>query len=138
MKPYIIVISGWRHNVHDPEFLTPIFKAWILGKGSTWPLFRVGCNKGGTDAAAMQWFQRHHAGYHRYVADWDAAPKGAGPIRNRAMLKGDNPSDNTRGQLADELWCWPEPGKRKPHSGTWDCFDAAVELNIHTVVMKRG
>lgn len=139
MKPYIIVISGWRHNVHDPDFLAFPFRRLVLAKPVDIPLwFRIGDNPSGTDAAAKRWLQRNYPPFAEYVADWDAAPKGAGPIRNRAMLEGDNPSDSTRGQLANELWCWPEPGKRKPHSGTWNCFDAAVELNIHTVVMKRG
>lgn len=141
-----MAISGWRFNDHDVTFLYRPFRRLVLAKtGDVQLWFRIGDCRGGTDAAAKMWLEKHFPQFAVYEADWDKHRPGspdarnpAGPIRNRAMLKGDHPTEPLRGRMADELWCWPEPGPRKPNSGTWDCFDAAVELNIHTVVMKRG
>lgn len=65
----------------------------------------------------------------RYEADWSLPNNSGGPIRNNAMLDGDLSLDLHLG-LAHLLIALPEPGPRKPHSGTWGCVDAAWSRHV--------
>lgn len=45
----------------------------------------------GADALAAQWAAVNNLPYWTFPADWDAAPKAGGPIRNREMLENAEP-----------------------------------------------
>lgn len=58
-----------------------------------------------------------------HEADWDRFGKGAGPIRNRAMLDVARP---------DKLFAFPRKGL--PNRGTLDCVEAALERYVNVLV----
>ena len=69
----------------------------------------------GVDRLAASWAISRGVPVAPYPADWDAHGRGAGPIRNRAMLDAERPD----GVVAF-------PGRR----GTADCCRAAEERGI--------
>lgn len=75
----------------------------------------------GVDDAVSNWasWQLQEEQWEIFRADWDRFGKGAGPIRNREMLQRVNP-DALLAILVPGLLC----------RGTWDCIEAAMELDI--------
>lgn len=73
----------------------------------------------GVDEAAFGWAQYGGIPYEVFEADWKKFGKGAGAIRNREMLQRMKP---------DLLIAILMPGL--PCRGTWDCIEAAMELDI--------
>lgn len=130
----IIAVSGWRS--YDPERLP-----WVIRRirrqmmsaaiGNSVCHLRFGDCPTGVDPAVRSWAKTLVASFatsFEYVVR-DPWPQ-AGPLRNRRMLAGE---DET-GLRADLLLAFPEPGKRRPRSGTWDCIDAAAELSVETTI----
>lgn len=73
----------------------------------------------------------------RFEADWSLPNYSGGPVRNNAMLDGDGSLDLHEG-IAHQLIALPEPGKRKLHSGTWGCVDAAMERLVPVHLVHLG
>lgn len=149
----IIVFSGWRgpprrrpsseEKAANAAILTALTD--VMGRVfSQWPdaHYRVGDCESGVDSAFM-WLWNHQADrggwwkgppgkrtVEKFYADFRGPLRlGAGPDRNRRMLRGDGTYDDRHG-IANQLIALPQPGPRQPHSGTWDCIDAARELSI--------
>ena len=120
----ILAVSGWRDHTD---------RAWIwhqlnrmLHMGYT--QFRVG-DAGGVDSYTLSWCRERVVPHTIYYADWTLGLSG-GPIRNRNMLVG----TLNGGELATTLLAMPQPGPRRPRSGTWDCIDAAFEYGVNVYI----
>lgn len=143
----IIVLSGWRgnHTVLSQVEIREAVADMLCRLFVHFPdaEYRVGDCPTGVDAAVRRlwdlqgsktgWYRPQVSGRRRlappYRADWGAAGRRAGPERNRAMLRGDGTDDLVTG-FASALYAMPEPGPRKPVSGTWTCMEIASELGV--------
>lgn len=138
----IIAVSGWRYWSSKASLVTVIGamidRAWAnepspnpIGDGPL-PLFRFGDCPTGVDNLMLELCAEWKLPYERYEADWEQYGKAAGPLRNRAMLKGEQYRSDIRGKRANLLLAFPEPGKypKIPGSGTWGCIGEAAALRI--------
>lgn len=148
----IIVLSGWRGTstvdcqVEISDATADILRRLFIHFPDA--RYRVGNNPAGFDSAvnALWIKQRYRAGWYwpqvfgrrsldrTWVAEWNKHGKAAGPLRNLAMMRGDGTADDTHG-FAHLLVAMPEPGRRRPHSGTWDTIDAAAECGVDTLIV---
>jgi hypothetical protein len=146
----IIAFSGWRDWI-DAKFIRRQIERELGAHSFGGPLadtvhIRVG-DAGGADAIVRGYFDELAAdlggpdrAYTMYEADWDRFgnnhPNPAGAIRNREMLRGQNPRDPMYGHLADLLIAFPQPGRSRPlkGSGTWNAIEQAhwhgIEVRI--------
>lgn len=124
----IVAVSGWR----DWSNKSVIVQAVGSLMKDPIPMFRMGDCPTGADAWMLELVAEFKLPYERYVADWDQYATHAGPLRNRAMLKG----QGYTAQRANLLLAFPEPHKypKIPGSGTWGCIGEAAALGIQTVV----
>ena len=135
----IIAVSGWRNWDSKRSVATIIGNIIDNGWGeihqgypNSLPLFRFGDNPDGLDDTMWELCAEWQLPHERYVADWEQHGKAAGPLRNRAMLRGTGYS----GERAQLLLAFPEPGKypKLPGSGTWGCIGEAATLGIQTSI----
>jgi hypothetical protein len=141
----IIAVSGWRNwsekgsiatvigsliDHHWAEFNYPA-RAGAHLEPPKFPLFRFGDCPTGVDKLMLELVGEWHLPHERYEAFWDEFGKAAGPLRNRAMLRGMGYTN----QRANLLLAFPEPGRlpKIPGSGTWGCIGEAAALGIQTV-----
>lgn len=89
------------------------------------------------DSRVRRQLDRNNSRAVRFEADWSLPNNMGGPVRNNAMLDGDLSLDLHQG-IAHQLIALPEPGKRKLHSGTWGCVDAAYERMIPVHITHLG
>lgn len=142
----IIAVSGWRHWPRK-EVLTIVIGHLIddtpdrfTGFVPPLPLFRFGDCETGVDAMMLELAAELHLPHERYEADWDLYAQAAGPLRNRAMLRGEGPISQDYGKRADLLLAFPEPRKypKIPGSGTWGCIGEAAALGIPTMIYSEA
>lgn len=134
----ILTVSGWRDWARccDPRFVTYQLNRYLSLYGASLHM-RVG-DADGVDRITRDWLfedeqQRSGITYQVYRAEWGKHGRpAAGPIRNGEMLRGRNPLDPYRSQLADILLALPEPGVKmqSPGSGTTGCLIEAHSLGI--------
>lgn len=129
----ILAVSGWR------EWSDAAFAITQLGRYRL--LFGRALHVRVGNAAGLDSIIRTHClamGFEHtvYYADWAKYDRGAGPIRNLAMLNGDSSQDPHQWQLADELLAFPQPGvkMRSPGSGTVGCLMEAHLLGITVTI----
>lgn len=138
----IIAVSGWRYWDSKASLVTVIGTlidaVWAnepnpnpMGDGPL-PTLRFGDNPGGIDQLMWEIVIEWRLPHERYIANWDEYGKAAGPLRNRAMLKG----DGFTGQRANLLLAFPEPQNypKIPGSGTWGCIGEAARMGIQTTI----
>lgn len=142
----IIAVSGWR-NWPSKEALTIVIGHLIddtpdrfTGFVPPVPLFRFGDCETGVDAMMLELVAELHLPHERWEADWQQYGKAAGPLRNRAMLRGGWPVNHGHFERADLLLAFPEPGARPkiPGSGTWNCIGEAIALSIPTMIYPNA
>lgn len=75
----------------------------------------------GADAFAGQWAQLHGIETKVYEAYWGKYGVGAGPVRNKAMLRNEEP---------ELIVAFPMQGHRQRSAGTWHCMEEANKLCI--------
>lgn len=140
----IIAVSGWRGWTEKNSLVLAIGSLiddhWAQHEDPETrqrPLFRFGDCGTGVDAIMWELVTEWNLEYERYEADWEQWGKAAGPLRNRAMLKGHHLGG--KGLRANLLMAFPEPGKypRIPGSGTWGCIGEAVAMQVQTVIYPR-
>lgn len=134
----ILTVSGWREWEErcNPVFVTYQLDRYLSLYGASLHV-RVG-DAEGVDKITRDWLfkeeqQRSGLTYQVYRAEWGKYGRpAAGPIRNGEMLRGQNPLDLFRDQLADLLLAMPEPGVKmhSPGSGTTGCLIEAHTLGI--------
>lgn len=121
----ILAVTGWRDH---PD------RGWVrhqLGRmlHMGYTEFRVG-DATGVDDYTLEWCRQMVVPHTVYYADWSLPNRSGGPVRNRNMLKGTLNGD----ELADMLLAMPQPGPRRPRSGSWDCVDAAFEYGVNIYI----
>jgi len=129
----ILTVSGWR-DWKDPEFVLAHFLPYVNDYQFTLYV-RVG-DAPGVDQVIRDWLVQHSVPWIRYKADWDAYGKGAGPIRNGEMLRGEGLHDLHPNTITDRLLAFPQPGInwKTDKSGTVDCILQAAGLGVHVDV----
>lgn len=135
----IIAFSGWRYWT-DRAFITDyIDSRWagqlLFGPRADTILFRVG-DATGADRQIWEHIAGSGAMTCMYPADEETDPIKAGAIRNRRMILGLDPDDPWRGQIADELIAFPQPGRAEPstRSRTWRCIKQAAYYGIPVTI----
>lgn len=136
----ILAVSGWR-KWNDADFIAEEM-AKMQQRGYT--RLRVG-DSGGADEIAwnLAFIAPVWVVTNRFKATWrdqfGRYDNAAGFKRNHAMLTGDfgTSGEGTAPRLsvdsgvhADLLLAFPQPGKRRPGSGTWLCIEQATQLGI--------
>lgn len=135
-RPVIIVVSGWRHYPAERnDWVIRTVRQQVVGAAvaNRGVHIRYGDCKTGLDALIKRWARTltpSFATHCEYEADWSLPSRSGGPVRNNRMLTG----ADENGQYADRLIAFPEPGKRRLHSGTWGCIDLAHENGIEVVI----
>lgn len=119
--PLRLLVTGSR-DYHDRQAVVAV----LLGLARTnGPLHVLdgACPKGGLDLLAHEFAVEQDWRTTRMPADWKRYRRGAGPIRNQAMV--DTGPDLCMG--------WPDRGS----SGTWDCLNRALKAGIPTYYLDR-
>lgn len=133
----IVAVSGWRLNKHTVSIWSTLIMRVARAFEVDHLYLRGGDCPTGTDEHLRQYLYQQQVGYSRYHARWDQRGPAAGPIRNGKMLRGESRFDSYAGQQAHLLLAFPEPGPRKPGSGTWNCADQARDLGIEVWFPKE-
>lgn len=134
----ILVVSGGRDvRVRPAEFVA---LAWFIKERGVTTI-RVGCCPTGVDADIREWCAEQSDApwsWEHWMADWNRNGHGAGPIRNRGMVSGDDRlvrrvecfrGPKTTPRQAGLLLHWP--GNR----GTIDAIKQAAKLRIRHVAV---
>jgi hypothetical protein len=109
-----IIVTGDRHLRYDV-----IFHALDHLR----PTFLVFGDASGADEGARLWAAHHSVAFQRFVADWEAHDRAAGPLRNAAML-------NAHRDAAFVL-AFPRGGP-----GTKNCMAQAKRLGMLVLVCE--
>lgn len=116
MRPPIMLVCGSRNYTDKAKvwkILDSLVGPWILMHGDA----------SGADAFARSWAGAHEHPQIIVPARWKAEGRGAGPLRNREMVRWFRP---------DEILAFPKSGQWSP--GTRDMIELGIKHNIRTVV----
>jgi hypothetical protein len=131
----ILTVSGWRAWT-DKKFVLEHFLFYVQVWGPQLYV-RVG-DADGVDKIISRWLEQAggEVPWCQYLADWGNLGKGAGPIRNGQMLRGQSGLDVHTNVLTNRLLAFPQPGInwKTDKSGTVGCTLEAVKLGVHVDV----